>query len=424
MTRSFSAEVLPPLARSSVAARNVIALIVAFLASGILPNDVSYVAVAVLLIVGLRTDGLRFSGKRRLIILLTLAVVLYGSVKGYFVGHDVEHIARFALPLMAFAVICSMPGLGLLLYQARGTVLFVIAVLTLSFFYTIQTGNRASIESYMAGWTVTYSSSAGVSVWHYFCVPFCFIAINQAWNGSNRGLSLLQAAVGFGVLGLLVLLTDTSAFLLALAFCTILIFARGRVANTLSWMGAAGLGLLIADFLTVKILCSAIVEFVAKSIDDVGDMLRLVQLDYFVRNSEFFGSGFGARHSFPFEMDFTRQTSQTIYPYASELPIINIIYNGGILAGVWFFLFALVLRSLADRGHAMSDNGIRNFGLACSAIFIGSMSNPFLFSPASMLLLAVIFDIYDWSDTQRVLHAPRRRQGPGAAPFRLDQKVV
>lgn len=410
MTGSYASSLaLPPLARASLVGRNLIALTAIFLASGILPNDLSYGAVVVLVIVGFRSGNMHFSGKRKLMMLLTIAMVIYGSVKGYFVGHDVEHIARFALPLSAFAAMCAMPGLGLLLFQARATVLAVAAVLTLFFFYTIQTGNRLAMDTIMAGWTVTYSSNAGVSVWHYFCVPFCFIAINQAWGGGSRSFSLAQAAVALGVLGLLLVLTDTSAFALALGFCTLLLFAKGRLVNVLSWVAVAALGLLIADFLTLKVLCSAIVDVVARSIDDAGDMLRLIQLDYFVRNSEFFGSGFGARHSFPFEMDFTRQMSQAIYPYASELPIINIAYNGGILAGIWFFVFAIFLRFLSDRRYLVRDIGVRSFGLSCSAIFIGSMSNPFLFSPASMMLLAVIFDIYDWSSVQRGLHMSKHR---------------
>ena len=169
--------------------------------------------------------------------------------------------------------------------------------------------------------------------------------------------------------------------------------------------------LIIADFLTAKVISNMAVNFMyGFAIDDTGDVLRLIQLDYFVRYAEFFGSGFGAEHAFPLELQFDRQVSQIVYPYASELPIINILYNGGILAGLWFFGLVIIIIDLARFRTLKSSTS--TFGLGCSAVLFGSISNPYLFAPASMLLLAVMFDVWDRTRPQ---FRPAARDGSAIA---------
>lgn len=369
------------------------------LASGILPNDSSYFVAAVLFAVCLRPRFERPTTFRLVVLLITGTLVAFGTIKGYGEGHALNHISRFALPLTVFFLFVLTPGLGVLV--ARSTNFLVIATfaLTLLFFYTVKTGNWLRADQFMAGWTLTYSSNAAVSMWHYFFLPIGAVAVAGVFAKRLEFISLTMMGVALMTLAMLILLNDTSAFILAIIFVALVCITPRRLARLAFVPILVLVSLYMLDFLTVKWLSRWVVDRVQDAgIEDVGDALRMIQMEYFVERAEFLGSGFGARHDFPFLISIWRQQGQVEYPYASELPIINILYNGGIIAALWFIVliysFLRLLISKFEKGSVASE--FRLFGLICAGVLVGSISNPYLFAPACMLMLAMMVDLKDY----------------------------
>ena len=392
-----------------------LALSFVLIAAGITKNDVSYVFLAPIFLMMFPLSKAKYSNPRKAMIMLVLALVFFGTVKGFFIGHNIGYILRLTAPLMTFLLACLFPGIGRALYERRDLILLAAFAHTLAVFYVVKTGDFLFAERFIPGWTLTFSSFAAVSVWHYFALPFAFLALGKVANRDLGVSNLFYFGLGaLTILGLY-LLTDTSSYVLAVLVLALLVILPMTILKWARVISFVVLPVLILDFFTSKIISNIIVEFMYRlGIDDLGDILRLIQLDYFVKYSEFFGSGFGAEHAFPLELQADRQVSQIVYPYASELPIINIIYNGGILAGVWFFWLSIMVIDLARFRKVRA--GVPTLGLACSAVLFGSISNPYLFAPASMLLLAIMFDVWDESrGSMKPQRAPRvslHRQPP------------
>jgi hypothetical protein len=291
------------------------------------------------------------------------------------------------------------------------SVLLLSFIHTLAVFYVVKTGDFQFAERFIPGWTLTFSSNAAVSVWHYFTLPFCILALDYIRDRKFDTAGLIYIGCSLVSLILLFFLTDTSAYWLSIIFIFLFILAPQWILKAARAFAFIAIPVIIVDFLTAKIISNMAVNFMyGFAIDDTGDVLRLIQLDYFVRYAEFFGSGFGAEHAFPLEVQFDRQVSQIVYPYASELPIINILYNGGVFAGLWFFALVIIIIDLARFRKFKAS--MTTFGLGCSAVLFGSISNPYLFAPASMLLLAVMFDVWDRTRPQ---FRPAARDGSAIA---------
>jgi hypothetical protein len=393
----------PPDARSLAGVRGIPRLALVFVAAlsaaGVVTNENSYFAAALVAILCLRPKLAIYTRFRRSLLIVTASLILFGTLKGIGEGNALNHVLRFTLPFTAFLLFACFPGLGLAIARSRRELLVIGLLLTMWFFYIVKTGNWLMADDYMPGWTPTYSSNASVGVWIYFMLPVCFAAIfGSAYR--NRGLmSLFQTVGGLAILLMLILMNDTSAYFLAIgAITAVFVFPR-KSTKVVFFLVVAMISVFMVDFLTSKLLSRALVStMMSAGMDDVGDMLRLIQIEYFVELSEPLGSGFGARHNFPLMISVARQQAQMEFPYASELPILNMIYNGGMFAAAWFVMvfwacFRLV-RAEGARGDAEFAE-LRLFGLSAAGVLIGSISNPFLFAPASMLLLVIIVDLGD-----------------------------
>lgn len=371
-----------------------LALSFILIAAGVTKNDISYVFLAPIFLFAAPLAKSKYSTPRKIMICLSLGLTAFGTIKGYFVGNELSYILRFTAPLLAFSLACLFPGIGEALYRNRKLVMLMIFFHTIFVFYIVKTGDFLFAERFIPAWTLTFSSNAAISVWHYFAFPFCFIALTYILHRRFKAFDLMYIFLSLITLVALVLLTDTSSFILAIVMIALLCILPISLLKFSKLVAYVTLPLIILDFLTVKIISNVAVNLMySLAIEDQGDVLRLIQIDYFVRYAEFFGSGFGAEHAFALETQFDRQISQIVYPYASELPTLNIIYNGGILAGIWFFWLTLIVIDLAM--YRKMNAKTCTFGLGCSAILFGSISNPYLFAPASMLLLAIMFDIWD-----------------------------
>ena len=379
--------------------RLALALVAAVAAAGVVTNESSYFAAALLVVLCLRPRLEIYTRFRRNLLIVTATLIVFGTLKGLEAGNALNHILRFTLPFTAFLLFASFPGLGLALARSRGTLLIIGIVLTLWFFYIVKTGNWLMADDYMPGWTLTYSSNAAVGVWIYFMLPVCFTALFGSFHRNRDLLSLFQAVGGAMVLLMLILMNDTSAYLLAIGAISAVFILPRKITKAVFLIVIAILSAFMIDFLTAKILSRYLVSIMMSAgIDDIGDVLRLIQIEYFVDLSQFFGSGFGARHNFPFMISVARQQAQMEFPYASELPILNMIYNGGIFAVAWFAMVFWACYRLVRAEGAKGDSEfaeLRLFGLSAAGVLIGSISNPFLFAPASMLLLVIIVDLTD-----------------------------
>lgn len=396
--RIDQAGALPQLAVAGPLMRYLTLAACALLASGMVLNENSYFLVVLIALLCLRPTLDRFSPLRGWALVSTMVLVIFGSAQGYLRGHEIAHISRFALPLSSFAVFCAFPGLGLLLFRARDFMLYVCFALTLLFTYIVKTGNFEWADGLMSGWTMTYSSLAAISVWHYFALPFCACGIYEALSEKWTLHQAVRLGLSLATLTMLVLLNDTSSFLLAMALTALLFILPKRLGRIFALPVLFFLILFLADFFTVKVISNWLVnQMQILGAEDVGDLLRVIQMEYFVARAEFLGSGFGARHDFPFMVSASRQLSQVLYPYASELPIVNILFNGGALAASWFVtIILLILRLVTGSGASTREHEhMRRFGIGCTGILVGSMSNPFLFAPASMMLLAIMLDLID-----------------------------
>lgn len=389
----------PQLAQTQGIMRMLTVIVSGFMASSILPNQSSYFIAAILFVLSLRPRFERLTTFRALTLLITGTLVVFGTLKGYGVGHSLDHISRFALPLTVFFLFVLTPGLGILV--ARSTQFMVVATfaLTLLFFHTVMTSNWLRADDIMAGWTLTYSSNAGISVWHYFVLPLWATATAGAFARRAEFVPLVVMGIALLSLTMLIMLNDTSAFILAVLLIVLIWITPRRLARFAFVPVLALIGLYMLDFLSLKIISRWVVDRVqAAGVEDFGDILRMIQIEYFVERAEFLGSGFGARHDFPFMISVARQQAQVEYPYASELPILNIVFNGGIFAALWFILviwsFFRLLVAKFETGSFESH--CRLLGLACAGVLVGSISNPYLFAPASMLLLAIMIDLTDY----------------------------
>jgi hypothetical protein len=370
------------------------------LASGIVTNERSYIFAILIIFISIKNQTFNFSFWRKLLISLTLAMIVFGTVKGYFRGNDPQHIGRFAIPLTAFFVFCLFPGIGFIIYRSRYFIMSVIFIVTFTFYYVVKSGEFEIADDIMAGWTLTYSTNAAVSVWHYFALPFCVTVFFDKMFYNRSHISIYYVGISLMTIFMLWLLTDTSSFLLAIFVVLLAVILPYKLTSILIWPIILFISILMLDFLTVKDISGWLVgQLQILGVNDSGDLLRLIQLEYFVDRAEMLGSGFGARHDFPFIVNDARLTSQIIYPYASELPILNIIFNGGAFSAIWFLMFIyLMFYHIKERARSYgTKRGIHVFAMGCSGVFIGSMSNPYLFAPASMLLLAIIFDLADLS---------------------------
>jgi hypothetical protein len=367
------------------------------LCSGLFSNNISYIIIVPFIIMLLTKAQVNFSKNRIYFICVTIMLILFGSLKGYFRGNDIEYIIRFSFPLLVFVVFCSIPGIGLVLFNNRLIISIFGLFLTAIFFYLIKTSNFEITDAYMAGWTVTYSSNAGVSIWHYFLLPFHVSIIFEGFSKLKYNkMNVIPILIGFTSILLLLILTDTSSFLLALIIICVILLLPFKFSRFLAKFTAFFLIILMFEFLTVGMISKRISSWLFEiGANDAGDYLRAIQFNYFAEQAEFFGSGFGAIHDFPFELNQARQLSQLLYPYASELPILNIIFNGGVLAAVWFSLILIVFVKVVAKTLNQEEKPLRYFVIGCVGVLIGSLSNPFLFAPGSMLLLAIAFDLVD-----------------------------
>jgi hypothetical protein len=383
-------EVRPPPA-FGLNMRQLAAFIGTFIASSVVTNETSYLFLLPLLVALYYRSPLRFNLFHLLFVITTVMLAIYGSVLGLQNGNITGYIIRFAAPLLVLAAFLPCSNLGIAFYESRRDINFIAFFFTLfAFVLTFFSFNDLSLW-FLQGWSLGFSTRSAVGVWHYFALPFAGAAIFEYLYVRQSRHTFLHALLGSATLALLWLTTDTSAFKLACLIMLVFLFIPSRrmllLARGLPYL----LVLLVVDYATVQAVIPHIMALLVGVVSDDGDLIRLVQLQYFVNSINFVGHGFGVAHDFAFA-DQQRQLSHQNFPYASELPYLNFIHGGGVIAAIWIAFIVMtvsgLLRNFFRVAHP-ADRLFAFFNFAFSLILVGSIANPFLFSPISMLSIAI-----------------------------------
>lgn len=309
-------------------------------------------------------------------------------------GANLDFAVKFVTPLVVLAsFICIKNYRELFIRHHK-----IIIIISSSFSIAAALIIRLEIDNLNAlilrGWSVTLAQNRGISAWHYFALSistfYIFVRIHTRTliNWKMVTLCLIQIVC-------LLLANGTGAFILAIFLLIFAILPYNRKIGILPIFIFYTLLVLVIDYFTSQFLCDAIVSFMRAVLsNDRGDLIRLIQIEYFLQNVKVLGNGFGTLLHFDFSEVPDRTAQHARFPYASEVVFLNYINGGGIFIAAILLFFA---RNMLYCLHyfIIQKNRLDAFlGLSCSLILVGSISNPFLLSPISMTLLAISYDCY------------------------------
>ena len=190
-------------------------------------------------------------------------------------------------------------------------------------------------------------------------------------------------------------MNGTGAFVLANLTLIIVLLPYKRIFAFLPLLLYYTLVIIAIDYFTFQYLVNAAIDLLRSGIiQDKGDIIRLIQIEYFVNNMKLLGNGFGTLLHFDYNEVPDRASQHARFPYASEVVFLNFVHGGGIFVGVILLFFSrnmLFCIFYLLSGQSRLDAFL---GFSCSLVLIGSISNPFLLSPISILLLAISYDSY------------------------------
>lgn len=373
------------------------ALLSTILAMGLVSNTATYLFLPLLVLLLYRRHRGSLRSKHFWFVSSTWLFAIYGTLLGIMNGNNIDYILRFTAPLLALAIFLPARSLATAFFRHHRALNILVFLFSLFvYLLTVLRLNDLSLLL-LRGWTLSFEAVSAVGIWHYFALPITGFSIYEFLYRRRTSYAFLHAIIGIATLIFLLMTTATSAFKLACVVLIVVMFLPRISYQLLSRILLLIVGALVFDYVSVKYLSHIVVDLITGITGDEGDLIRLVQINYFLENVNLTGHGFGVEHNFQFENPL-RQRSHEAFPYASELPILNLIHAGGALAVIWVWFLCLnfinLLKSvLVLRGRDSSANCY--FGFCCMLVLIGSISNPFLFSPISMLLIAIAFNILE-----------------------------
>tara|TARA_R110002051_G_scaffold288211_1_gene350951 strand:- start:129 stop:1364 length:1236 start_codon:yes stop_codon:yes gene_type:complete len=383
-------------------------LFMTLIAMSLTTNMASYAFAVLLIIFAVGRRKYRPSRLRKSLLLVTLTMVIWGTFLGFLNGHNPGYILRFASPFTLFALFLMCRNLGSDVYCHRKSLGLIALAFSLFAFLLTKLGLNDLSLLILRGWTLSFSASSAVAIWHYFALSISVSLIFDALLVKKSANNTLYMWVGLATIVLLGLTTKTSAFDLAIAAAFLpILLARVQprlIERIVLIVGVA----VVLDYMFFEILTNSLIQGLWDSIAlDEGNEIRLIQIEYFRSNFLLLGNGFGPELDFRFFGLGNREISQEAFPYASELPIFNVIHGAGVFAVVWFILILrLLLALMADAGRLSGTvQGKAYFAYAMSLVLYGSISNPFLFSPVSMLMIVIALDLFE--EYRQPLRTPR-----------------
>ena len=365
-------------------------------AAGFIKNDVSYLLLPFLIGLSLLMRRPSMPQSRLALIFLTIVLCIYGATLGVLRGNNIIYIMKFVAPIFVFAVLLALRNVGETLFLHRRKILLMCFVITALFTFLVKFRISSGVDLLMRGWTANGETATAVSVFHYFALAFCLIQIFEFVCVKKTDAGMIRTGIALITIACLLLMTDTSAFVLAVGVGLIAMSARVIRFAVIMRIIFFVIASLLVDYFTLQVFVRGFENYLlATATSDLGNSIRMVQVQYFVRNISLMGEGFGAAHAFPVLDHPGRQYLQDQFPYASELPVLNIVNNAGLMAAIWFFFVVKpVFHCFANVRSKDNDIALKSyFGVACGMVLVGSISNPFFFSPVSMLLLCVAADL-------------------------------
>lgn len=367
------------------------------LAMGVVDNQTSYIIVPFLTLALYSDRQNRLGMPHHLFLATTLFLAFYGTILGFLNGNNANYIFKFTAPILVFALFLPHRSLATVFFVHRHQANFFILIFTTFVSLLTLLSLRDLSVNFLRGWTITVSPDSAVSVWQYFALPFIGTLIFEFLHFKRNLRGAIRAAIASITLIMLLSINATSAFRIAVvALFIMILFPKIRIGFLIRILQLAFV-LVLIDYISVRFLSEIILTFLNKNISDDGDLIRLAQINYFFAALNLEGHGFGVAHDFVFD-NLNRADMHNSFPYASELPVLNLIHGGGLPAALWFAFVALTLFKLMknfilSRGY---DQRVYSFfSLSCLLVLVGSISNPFLFSPVSMLLIAIGFNSID-----------------------------
>ncbi len=376
----------------------IVAILCCIFAFSLVENKIGYIFVPIIFLVSKKGFLKSASRPRFLLFWLTIFLAFYGTLLGIMNGHKLSYIIRFSGPFLAYAIFLSARPTTYYLFEHRRFVNIIGLFFTIFVFIITKSGMTNISLAVLQGWTLTFSTTSAIGLWHYFLLSVSATIIFDFFSSDHNKRRIFDLLTAILNITLLFLLTNTGAFTLAVLIMTISIFFHGAFSKlflrivTFVFLALA-LDYLLLNFST-GFLLSRVETFAA---GDAGNATRFIQITYFVSNVKVWGHGFGAEHNFLFFENPQREVSYELFPYASELPILNIIHGSGVFGAAWLLaIFAVATRSLILSMAKNERNRVFYFwGWACNLVLVGSISNPFLFSPICMLMLAMSFNTID-----------------------------
>lgn len=334
----------------------------------------SYVFFAIYMVISVVTTlRIPFSGRIPDVIPLSyLGVHVYGLIMGLLNQNDISFIIANFAGIVLYSQYYMLRSNDCLLLLKR-------TIVTLSYFYVFLTF-VSWIDYHILGIGVTRKIPIVNSyIWYpgiqYFSRDIVFCAYLYSLHSvvHRRKWKLLHVLIIGLVWFETIYIMKLTGEMLAVMLITILYV----VSYLCKVFGKTVLTLLAITMIVASVFLASYVEHLVIKSGDVGDMIRIEEIEYFLREITFFGKGLGAR----VEVWGTQ--------YGSEMIYLNIFHKYGIVAlviifGYMYSLYASVMLVSHSKGDPMDT-----VPLGCMAFLFPALGNPSLFAPISVLLHCV-----------------------------------
>ena len=373
---------------------NIAVILFLISASYTLTNIELYIPMIIVFLLLLTSQKYIISKNRLAIAIYAILSAFIGLTISQINAADLGFALKFVTPIIVLASFLCIRNYRTLLIKHQKIIIIVSTSFSIAAAMIIRLELDSLNTLILRGWSVTFSQNRGISAWHYFALAistfYIFTRSHSPALISQRMLILCYIQI------ICLLLTNgTGAFILAILTLIIATLPYHRAINVIPILIFYALLVLTLDYFSTQILCEAIIAFMRTTLsNDRGDLIRLIQIEYFIQNVSIIGNGFGTLLHFDFSEVPDRTAQHARFPYASEVVFLNYVNGGGIWIAALLLFF---VRNMLYCIHyfIIRKNRLDAFlGITCSLVLVGSISNPFLLSPISMALLAISYDSY------------------------------
>jgi hypothetical protein len=348
----------------------------------------------VVLIFFLKNQSFSINKRRLFLILFIIFTATYGFLMAKYNGANQAYSVKFATPLLVLAAFLSIRNYREIFIKHHRLIIIVSSTFSMIAMLIVRLELDNINTLLLRGWSVTFSQNRGISAWHYFALSLSAFYI-YARIFQKILISRTMIVLCFFQLISLLLMNGTGAFIMANSALLILVLPFKRLLTLPTFLLFYIVVIMTTDYFTFQYLTNAAVDLMRFTLaEDRGDLIRLIQIQYFIENVQFFGHGFGSVLHFDFSEIPDRTAQHQRFPYASEVVFLNYVHGGGVFVGFILLFFCRNILYCLYYFFAGKNKLDAFLGFVCSLVLIGSISNPFLLSPISVLLLAISYDSF------------------------------